>query len=708
MVNGKLLMVNGEYKEPRPNNEMDEMQRTLIITFGKLAQLVGDGFSCRMQEREGPTVAIGLLDCSESGSDEAFMTAVTQTLTTISSPDLAAWLARGGRSLSTADEVSLILVVDNASVRFEKVVTLLKGVTAVIQRHLGLETASLLIWLAGEAAVSNERIQSANFTPFTRGIILLGLRNEAGLRLPDEATLAAICAEILWGLAATPLRTIPELMAKSSGHAFTGEVSAITLGITGWEWSPAASHAVFVQRWLQAVFSFWLATAETKSVGSLDIQEEWRLQPEHVSEPAKASTPDQMCVEQANAWMQANQITSETFAQHTLHDEERQLPGFEPSVWSGLWPWQIRPQFVNVCFKAETDFEACHQWEEFADLRMEEPLKNSLHSLTDHAETLLDEQPVGGVCRVMAWLGYVIELCDRQVEQMLDREESQAETAVMLTAEQKRLEARLNARLKKWPPDSWRAWLVAGWRFWRWPRLAWQQWQMQQDGQQLSQILSRQAAQRRRQIVETAVRQAWAELGGNVSHLQDKVEEVGDMLKCVADAERLEGAFHAERGTSELAALSIPDVLYERLIPDEAQEAIFAAAAIGGLGQQINMLDDAVLASLRQVAAERLAGVWGLTAVNALTATNSSSDSLQETWSQQWETARPLWRLEEARLDEINRMQTDHHAFVCGAGVQGLTPLLPDLKADISWMPSNDRQRLLLIRVRSGLKLAAI
>ncbi len=663
----------------------DEVQRALLITSGELARTAGETFANLLAERPGPENGIAAVHCADGAADDAFLLAVTESLTAISPPDLAARLAQKSWALAAVDEIVLILALDMNTENSRAAAPLLDAVTAVVHQHLGLETASLLIWLAG--AADETAVLDCLSTPVsvTRAIIPLGLRNEAGLRLPDDNALSAITAELLWALTATPLRTLPEQVFERQGTAFTGDTAVLTLGLAGWSWSPASAHAAFCRRWLESVLAHWLTTAdETESA------------------------------EQAAVWMQDNGLSPQTFAASALKEEETQPPDFLTAAWQFPWPWRLRRLFTEMRFRAETDTEACAKWGEYACFRMDEPLQQARAALRHQVQSDLDQQPVGGVARVTTWLDGALSECDRRIGQMLGEIETQAETDAMLAAERGRLITWLESWLAAWPALNWRAWIGAGWRFWRWPRLAWRCWQIVQSGRQLSCVLAQQAARRRQTIVDAAVRQAWGELEKITRRLQSQVEEIGEMLmhlagEIAAESTRPDDDPHpTASGQLPIIPLPIPYRLYAKLIPDEQAEAIAAAATVGGLGQHVKRLDDAIIEPLRRLGGKRLAGVWALTAVDALAACAGSHDRVRQWWAQGQDAARPLWRLDEARLDETARTENGRLTFVCGANAHLAADLLSEQKGVVCSLPSGDRERLLILCVRTGLTVAAM
>lgn len=671
----------------------DEVQRTLLITGGELARTAGETFAALLANRQGPEPAITAIHCANGAADDDFLMAVTEALKAISPTDLGARLAQKEWRLAAVDEISLILALDVNLDNSRAAAALLEATTAVIHQYLGLETASLLIWLAGAESDTAVSACLSAPVPVTRAILPLGLRNEAGLRLPDDNALVAIAAELLWALAATPLRTLPEWAVAESGTAFTGDTAVLTLGLAGWEWSPTMTQAAFVHRWLETVLAYWLATAD------------------------QAESP-----EQAAAWMQTNGLSPGAFAACALKEEESRLPDFLTAAWHAPLPWQLRHLFTEMRFQAEADTEACRQWGEYACLRLDEPLQQAKATLCSQAQSALDRQPVAGIARVTGWLVEILDQCDFRLGQMLDEAETQGETDAMLAAERGRLTASLETWLAAWPLPHWQTWLGAGWRFWRWPRLAWRYWQIVQSGRQLSHVLAQQAARQRQTIVHTAVRQAWIELEKIIRRLQSQVEEIGEMLHYLAgeittpqsDPLDLHSAIpNPSAGSGQvpqfaISHLPLPNDLYAHLVPDDQIEAVVAAAAVGGLGKQVKQLDDAIIVPLRRLGAERLVGLWKFTAVDALAACLQNHDQVQQWWEQEQDAARPLWRLDETRLDETARTQNGRLTFVCGADAPLVADLLPEQRDQIRPLPSNDQERMLLACVRTGLTVEAM
>ncbi|MBX3057914.1 MAG: hypothetical protein KF770_15720 [Anaerolineae bacterium] len=656
----------------------DEIKRTLIVTCGPLSQTVGAMFSARLVERQGPQAAMAVL----STGDDDLDTAVTSALTRISPPDLAALLATHNWRLASPAELSLFLLVDAASGAGENAAMLAEQLTAVIYRHLGVEAASLLIWLMGAAGESAAAECLSVPVGVSRGTAVLGLCNEAGYRLPDDDALCRAAAELLWCLAVTTLQTLPEQATLQNELVFSGDQPLFTIGLSGWEWSPAATHAAFTCRWLDNVLAHWLARSE-EDISSAEVA----------------------------AWMESCHLGLADVATHLLKEEEQQLPRFPGEAWRMPWPWDLSRLLTETLFTAEVDDESLIVFQEHACLRLAGPLHRATAVLQQQAQAILNDNPIAGIARACAWLEAVMVEYDRLIEQTLDEQETLNESMSALATERGPVETHLKAGLAAWPPARWQNWTAATLRPWRWPGLVWRYGQMQQAGWQLCHILRQQAALKRQCLLNKTSRQAMSELRQITRRVSGQVEEVGEMLQYLAG----EWAGHGEqKGKAQAVraatscqwpgiALPVPHALYPQLIPDDAAEAVAAAAALGGLGQQVTGLDDAIGAGLHRFGEQRLAGVWHLTAADALMAWAGDHEQLQVRWQEAWDAACPLWRVDEARLAESVREQNGWGTAVCGADAHLLADLLPETDGNMTWLPSGDRKRLWLARVRTGI-----
>lgn len=662
-------------KDERENT----VQRTLIMSCGALAAATAEKFGDLLRRREGPAMTVATVDAGEGQVGEALRGTVVEALTHISPPHLATLLARSGWQLAHTADVDLVVVVDVEAGGGERAATLVDWMTAIVYRHLGVEASSLLIWLAGEVAETAVADCVRARIPVTRGVMVLSLRNEAGLRLPDETALRDIGAELLWCLATTPLRALPEQALTQSGEAYTGDVPLISVGLHKWAWSPQATHTAFTRRWLQTVLAHWLAR------------------------PEETQTRQQVM-----AWLHAQELSATALAGRVLSPEQYPLPDFAPEAWQAPWPWQINRLLQEMRLADGIDRDALSEKQQAAVLHLDEPLQEAREALGTQAQTMLDARPVEGVARVCAWLHLAADACGEQYEQLLDEDESRQVTGAHLAAERGRLAAQIGGWLESWPAAG-PAWLPIGLRPWRWPALAWRYRQLRQAGQQLSRILGRQARLRRQALANAVARRAAADLERIIRHLHGQVEEIGDMLQYLAAETAANPSGSPQEEPPDAASIPaamppIPGALYEQLVPDEAAEAVAAAAAVGGLGPQMKALDDTIVEPLWRYGKERLAAVWSLTAVDALAAVAGEERQLRQKVQEGWDAACPLWRHDEARLPEPVRARQHRLAVICGAGARLLADMLPaEIDHSLQWWESGDRQRLWLVRAHSGL-----
>lgn len=658
------------------------IQRTLVITTGPLAQQAGDMLGQYLQEQTAPSAAIAVVPCAAEVSD--WQKDVNDALIRISPPDLAAQLARAGWRLAEPPEITLILLADVAPRAAQMVQMLLTKGTALIYECLGLETSTLLIWLAADATPEAlDDCLAAALSP-TRPTLALSLRNEAGLRLPTPAALAQTAAALLWLLTATPLRELPEAATPLQSDAYTGETLICTVGLHSWCWSPATTYQQFLNHWLAELFTHWLA----RSPG-----------------PGNAA--------QVASWLENNDLTTAGFAAFALMPAEQVLPDFLTAEWAAPWPWQIRHLFAAMKLNEAADETLQADRLQQAELRMDEPLQRGRRLLRTHAQLLLDEHPTAGIAWTCAWLEEAATICQHLYEQLLDQQEAQNVSGDILATERGKLNARLQVWLETWPAPTWHAWLRVALRPWQWPVHVWRYWQLHQAGLRMSQLMTQQAARRRQEATQRATRQAISELERLIWHLHGQVGEIGDMLHTLAedveDELPLPIIYTTQLNDEEICTnrLPTPWLLYKRLVADPASEAAAAAAAIGGLGRQLQELDDALLPPLTRLGMKRLAGSAELTTIDALLA-NLGETSLLDIWRSGWETAAPLWRYDETRLTETARVYHGQQTFVCGAGATMLADLLGDFAHEATWLQSPDRERLFVARVRVGLTPASL
>lgn len=656
-------------------DERITVQRTLVLTGGGLAEETGERFRELLLSRAGPVEAVAIVP-TDPAAGEGLAVQISEALTAISPPSLAADLAQKGWALESVPEVILFLVLDSAVYGAAEAQRLQEMATGLSMQHLGLDAAILTLWLVADPAAGGRDRDGGMYPPplapdqtimSQSGIFILTLLNEEGLRLADEAALAAVAANALWALVATPLRRAPEWLLANVAYSPPGQSLLATLGVACWSWDRRQTEAAFTSRWLRSIFSWWLAA------------------PEHVVEE-----------EEVTQWLEYRQLDAAGLSAGLLSMAERAAPPFAADAWRAPAPWQIRRLWREMKAEEEADQVAREGLAEQLSWRLDDWLETAAETMRAHVQSLLDDHPVGGVAGACTWTTALTQAYDYFCAALCRQAEGEATAISALASERGRFAGQLNELLDAWPQPNPLAWAVALARPWRWPRLFWRYRQVRRCGYELSQIMSHQARLRRQQMLTATCRRGMAALHQEARHLGSQAEEIGDMLRHL----RHEISGGEDHDTAPGSA--IPVALYDELIPDEAAEAEAAAAAVGGLGRHLTALDDRILDELRRLAAERLAGLDNVTAVEALAALCPSPGEWQQWWQALWAEAAPLWRYDETTLGAEARGRRRIQAWVCGAGVPELPRRLQaavELPPDIQWHSSADRERILLLRL---------
>ncbi len=654
--------------------------RTVIITCGELAKSAGEWLERLLSEREGPETAVTILHFPDSAADnDDFATSLIDALVHISPPNLAQLLAQAGWHLRPEREIQVALVLDAVDGAIQTAAWLGETAVNTAYRQLGVETQVTLLWLApemGEIAESClQDITSFSFSPLT---LVVSPTNEAGLRLPDSQALSRIGAETLYCLCATPFYDFAHDVFADADQIYTGAPALASLGISVWEWSPTAVHDAFVQHWQQSVLDNWLANAEDNP------------------------TPEVLV-----AWRQRQGLDKDSLLSALLSERDFLPPAYNLTARHFPWPWQAAKQTNDLRTLFQEDTAELTEASKTAIETMAALREQTRALIADSLIAMLDERPIAGVDTAARWVWALATDFDTIYEQMLD------ETAVFdsidsnLAVERGQIEAAIRDLLTDWPGAHWRHWVKFTWRFWRWPRLGWRYWQLRQLGLRLAGLLTQQSIRQREQGRHDIVARFMAELARLARQEHSRVSEIGEMLASLREemAEKWEmGNEKGEIGDEEsgVVPLSVPDSLFRQLIPDMEKETALAAEAVGGLGEQLRQLDDAIMIPLAKLAGERLAGVWALTAVDILNLLSTTDDDWQ-TWQQTiWDAAMPLWRYDEGQLSEAARRSDWTGACIIGAGVEQLTERFNNDACRC--LPSNDRSRLILIRLRKSVK----
>lgn len=652
---------------------LGRVQRTLIVSCGELAKECATQFEAFLTERSGPTAATAVVLLN--GTEEGWETAVTAALHRISPPDLAARLARSGWELVQPPALHLILLLTAETGSSAKFSALLTTVTNQIYHQLSLEPLVFPIWLVGdEGEMESVGTCQTPHYPLPLGSLVLGLCNQDGLRLPDETSLCAVGAELLWCLTTFPLFTFLE--QHQTDVLLPNGPNFLTAGIHAWSWTPDAVLESFVQRWRREVIDQWLL--------------------DKVDNETLLEVP---------GWLQAQQLTPKQFATYALHERETMLPQLHEAEWQMPWPWQISALFEKSRFENYLDEEATRAYAKQAQLRLFDPLQYARECLHKHASHLLNAQPVAGIAQTVAWLQAVTEACEASLQTVFTWDNHLNEAADTLAVARGQLEATLQEKVADYPKTP-QAWLRLLWRPWRWPGHFLTYWRLQKAGQQLCQLYTQQASLRRQRIEQQTAYQGMIELMQLVRRLSSQVAEIGEMLHARRQSAPAQPATESASATFPLSRLPAPDNLYEQLLPDRPGEATAAAAAVGGLGKQIRQLDDIIFDQLAEVAATRLAALYQLPPADLLLTqeVEQKATLLQDGWA----AASPLWPVDVAALDETTRQHQESIAIMCGNHVLPLSDHFSELTNTIFTLSIGWNRHVWLVRLHVGLPTPVI
>ncbi|MCP4425334.1 MAG: hypothetical protein GY803_12635 [Chloroflexi bacterium] len=664
-------------------NEHNLVGRTVAITWGALAKETGERLAALLAVREGPETAVAIIHISDANADD-FAAHLSDALIHISPPNLAGLLAQAGWQLRLEREIQVVLVVDAVDGAAETAVWMGETAIETAYRQLGVESQIALLWLAPELDETAETcVQAAASFSFTPHVMALNPANEAGLRLPTPDLLSAVGAELLWALSATPFHDFLRGIFTDVDQIYTGAPAFVSLGVSVWEWSPTAVYDSFVRRWQYEALNAWLDNTET--------------------EPAS---------EAIAAWQQRQGLDKESLLARFMAERDMPLPAYGRIVRHFPWPWETPDQINRLKISFQEDVDDVAAFRRQAAQEVAEKQAQAAAQITLYLTSVLDEQPIGGIDNAARWAWSLAAAFDADYEKMLDEAAVYDEIDSDLAVERGQIETRIRDLVTDWPGVRWHRWLRIIWRVWQWPQLVWQYWQLRQLGLRLAGLLAQQSARQREQASRAVVARLMAELARLARQEHSRAAEVGEMLACWREEIREKGEIKDEKEENGVAAaaLPIPDELYGRLITDPEREAVLATEAIGGLGRQLERLDDAIMIPLAKLAGERMAKVWTVTAVDILDALLPAANEWQ-TWQQTaWQAATPLWRYDEGQLSETARRGNWAGAYLIGAGADRLPAIWADLDGEVfteldqpcHWLPSADHSRLIIIRLRKN------
>ena len=644
-------------------NSDKTIQRTLIVTVGPAAEQVGRRIICRLQDEKAPQEAVAVVPVN---NDSEMAGDLAAGLLSISQTDLRAALAVRGWLPLRMDEVNVYLVVD-----IDQLAGPMPDVVAntrrLAQQLLGVQTSFFLLTLFPEQeeadiAACLTALQKQSHL-FDRGIAVLGPANELGLRLSGEDALEKTCSQIVMALTFTPLRDAPDWLAELNGHAG----GYLSFGLSNWDWSPQLAQEQLALEWARQAIDLWLAIADERE------------------NPA----------EEGHYWFEKNELDAEAILRRLALNRETIPPTAD---WGSPQPWRIRQQ-VNACRPpaggpSRNFTEAVQKMQQTTRAALKETIRAHL-----------DDRPLSGIASAGAWL----ETCSYQLEQFQDLaagrqedlEQLLAENASMLEAT--RLE--MDSILENWPLPTPMGWLPVLFSPWRWPEMLVQYRRMQEAGKRL--VRQVRQYQNYTLLAEnlSAVERVYSQLELDLQRLALQVEEIGEMLLHLR--EEISRKMNPSAQQAKVINALWQSLENRWLYPN--QEAARAAGVIGGLGDQLSHLDDAILGKLLAEGRDRMMEVARMTAVEALFTLYTTPEAQQEWWREAQEKAAPLWSYDPARLSESERGNQNSLLLVCApqAGELRERLQLPET-ADQRWVAGSDRERIWILRLRGGIPDAAL
>lgn len=659
-----------KFSRPLPAAVRPPIQRTLIITIGSEAEMTHNVLAKHLHEQQGPTAALAHIHYA---ADRAvFITAVKEALMAISPTTLATKLNHQGWQLAAYQEITLFLLCTASAENGKTASTLVHQIPNLIQQQLGLSTNVHLIWLTPNPASPNLD-QLFTLTGY-QNLILLSPLNEDGLQLPTPETLPQLAADLLWLIITTP---IPTLIEDDLSMLQTAKI----IGLNHYQWSRSQLQQQCLDRWLTAVFDQWLTIPPDNPNTDLTL----------------------------TLWLQQNNLLPahiKTFLQANLRPWES--PSYPIDIWEAPWPWQIADYLIDNKAVDSLDSEQLQQRQLGAEQLLDDFLCPANKLIKDKVKNDLNQNPIASIERNSRWLQALSKTITTLYEQELNAMAEQEQYQTHLADERGLLEAQIQTCLEHWPARNLRHWFYLCWQPWRWPHLIWYYWQLCQLGQQLTLVLIQQAQQRRQVVLSAAVRRTLLELDKLTQHWQSHVEEIGEMITYLKTK-----LSHTEWQIFDEAAPYL-QTIYDKNAHSLKETAQFAASIIGGLGTQLEQLDDAIIHPLYQAGIEQLSWIQTLTAVDILSHQYPNEQTQQQWFRTTWQAAAPLWPLNEAQIPQTQQITTSQFTIICGAGATQLPTKLPHaalstvMAHQFHTIETPDHEQLTLLRCRIGLPLEAL
>ncbi|MFW6096865.1 MAG: hypothetical protein ACOC9Z_02255 [Chloroflexota bacterium] len=644
------------------------VQRTVVLGCGEVAERVIARLRSRLAASSEPREAVAIVTAGPDDpatESEAVLDAALDEISRVTAREA---LASRGWRLDRLDEIRLYVLVDAVDGgSLKPVMKIAERFVHLAWRRLNVDTTVALMVLAPEADDGAPsallRDLRTKRLPGAQGVTVLGAVNEMGLCLDDDDALARAASQILYALIATPLGDAVDRVSGWQGAAAGNAVQS--LGITVWEWSPAAARALLARHAVCQVVEQWLSAAPTEAPDAVEWMARLGLGREELARalglaPAKATVAAPL-----------------TYPQ----------------------PWRLRHSYEPLC-ELDNDYGP-HVMRSLEPTRSDLAEK-SAKALRAAAQQMLELQPAGGPARVRRFLQGVTTALHEARERLDADDAAIEERADALAGLHRQLAERMEGRLAAWPRPRLRSWLRVFLSPWHWPALAWAYWQTVQLAQQLVQVAEEWRQWQWQLARIESQRRLYAALVDEGKHLSAQVEELTDMLHHVFRTLDEESTFVpavlAER----------PDYVarrYEQIAESPELEAEWAAEVIGGLGQQLVHLDDAFLEPLLAATEERIVAAGDCTAAGALSLLYGTDDELAAWWRERWESAAPLWRYDSTMQDEFDRAQSSHVTLVYGQAAPELRRRLAlSQDDDVQWLAGTE-PGLTIIRLRNGVPL---
>ena len=475
---------------------MKQIQRSLIITHGQLAHLVGQVLQTRFELPLQPKLAVNILpievlqgeiDLTEDenlpfSSTLSSCYSVLHQLTQRSHQHL---LAQTGWVLDRLNEVAVFFIFDGKESSIQPIISTLTELMEIAETDFALNLFSLLV---NVGCISHLDELTDSSSQFPRGVLSLEMVNEENLSLSNEEELTEMMSNILHALVTTPLRSTPEWLAESSGWRENG--LWFTAGISSWQWDPILLQNQLAYQWAIKQLCQWQQESLTSETNTTATETWWQLQNMDYSVLSETYNQNHLSAPFPN-W----HLTQP----YRLHNSLSQLLHQFPTQSSDLAIEFLCPQFARVkdhlyiyCQKLLNQFAS--------PIFVRDFLKNVKDLLTN-----LQDQLAG-------W--------QIQEEKIVHAGTYYTDT----------LQDQIKAKLAKYPKPTVESWLKAITLPHKMLRTAYIYWQLQKLGQQLTHHLNRVYELEQQRAFTIAYADMLLELEQWIHHLDEQVEELQQML----------------------------------------------------------------------------------------------------------------------------------------------------------------------------------